>query len=320
MQSSTQLFDLVSRHIQALRYPEQPAGLYEPIAYVLAMGGKRLRPVLLLMAYNLYKEDVAPALPAALALETYHNYTLLHDDLMDRADMRRGHPTVHRHWNENTAILSGDTMLVMAYRQLLEMHSHEALELFTRTALEIGEGQQMDMNFESDDEVTEEDYLEMIRRKTAVLLSCALSMGAMLAGASKADQDNLYRAGEQIGLAFQLQDDYLDVYGNPEVFGKKIGGDILCNKKTFLLIRALRTADAERRMELNSWMETTDHPTEKIRAVTTLYNDLGVAAEAQKRIEHYYALGMQSLAQVALPAERLSELRAYIASLLNRKN
>ena len=239
------MLDTINKALAAVDYPTQPVGLYEPISYVLDMGGKRLRPTLLLMAYSLYKNDFETAMPAAIGIETYHNHTLLHDDLMDNADMRRGRATVHKKWNDNTAILSGDTMLIMAFRHFMNCQNErtpEVLELFARTAQEICEGQQYDVNFETRTDVTEAEYIEMIRLKTSVLLACAAKAGALLAGAPNEDAEMLYRFAEKVGLAFQLQDDYLDVYGDPAVFGKKIGGDILCGKKTFLLINALERA------------------------------------------------------------------------------
>ena len=241
MFTALQLLDDVNSYISKLQYNRTPKGLYDPIEYVLSLGGKRIRPVLMLMAYNLYKDDVSTVMSQAVALETYHNYTLLHDDLMDRSDMRRGKATVHKVWNENTAILSGDAMLVLAYQFLTRntpAHLDEILGLFSQTALEICEGQQFDMEFETRENVTADEYIEMIRLKTAVLLAASLKIGAILAGASTADADALYTFGMQIGIAFQLKDDFLDVYGNPELFGKNIGGDILCNKKTFMLIKA----------------------------------------------------------------------------------
>ena len=235
MYTSAQLLGKVNDALANLAYDREPVGLYEPVKYVLSLGGKRIRPVLMLMAYNLYREDVERVIMPAIGIETYHNYTLLHDDLMDKADVRRGHPTVHKKWNENTAVLSGDSMLVLAYQRVAQCDPDKlpaVLKLFTNTALEIGEGQQYDIDFETRNDVTEGEYIEMIRLKTSVLLACALKMGAMLAGAPEQDAQLLYRFGEQIGLAFQLQDDYLDVYGDFEVFGKRIGGDILCKKKT----------------------------------------------------------------------------------------
>lgn len=270
----------------------QPFGLYKPIRYVLGMGGKRLRPVLLLMSYNMYKDDVSVALPTALGPETYHNYTLLHDDVMDRAEVRRGKPCVHKVWNENTAILSGDSMLVMAYQLMAGCraeHLKGVMDLFTATALEIGEGQQYDVDFENRLNVTGEEYIEMIRLKTSVLLACAMKLGAMQAGAPEADADLLYRFGERIGLAFQLQDDLLDVYGDFATFGKKIGGDILCNKKTYLLIKALEHADKQQRAELERWIAAKDYvPEEKVEAVTALYNAIGVRAVCNDLINAYF--------------------------------
>ena len=235
MYNSEEILEKINQGLAKLELEGQPFGLYQPIRYVLSLGGKRLRPVLMLMAYNMYRDDVEKILPTALGLEVYHNYTLLHDDVMDRAEVRRGKPCVHKVWNENTAILSGDTMLVLAYQLIAQCPPKQlknVLDLFTKTALEIGEGQQYDIDFEERLDVTEAEYIEMIRLKTSVLLACALKMGALQAGASASDASALYSFGEKIGLAFQLQDDMLDVYGDFKTFGKKIGGDILCNKKT----------------------------------------------------------------------------------------
>ena len=260
---------------------------------------KRIRPSFVLMAYNLFHDDVDRILPVATALETYHNYTLLHDDLMDKADMRRGRPTVHKKWDDNTAILSGDTMLVLAYEHLAKCDTKylkPALDLFTETALEVSEGQQFDMEFETRNDVAEEEYIEMIRLKTSVLLACALKMGAVVAGASDADANALYAFGEKVGLAFQLQDDLLDVYGDPKVFGKAIGGDITSNKKTFMLINAFNRADAETRAELERWTTATEFdPAEKIAAVTEIYNRLGIDKLAEQRIKEYFEQSRQHL-------------------------
>ena len=321
MYTSSQLLENINAALAAITYPNRPEGLYEPVKYVLALGGKRIRPVLTLLAYNLWRDDMERAMPAALGLETYHNYTLLHDDLMDRADIRRGHPTVHRVWDENTAILAGDTMLVLAYRLMQQTGNAAVLELFTRTALEIGEGQQYDMNFERRTNVTVDEYIEMIRLKTSVLLACAAKTGALLAGASDADTDVLYRYAELIGLAFQLQDDFLDVYGDPAVFGKKIGGDILCGKKTFLLINAWMRADEGQRERLVSYLSSGPwQPEEKIAAVTALYNELGIADVCRDAIEHYFAQAQEQLGRLSLPEERTAELRVFVGSLLNRKS
>ena len=254
MLNSSEILVLINDYLDNIKYEREPKSLYEPIKYVLSLGGKRMRPTLMMMAYNLYKEDPESILPAACALETYHNYTLLHDDLMDNADLRRGHLTVHKKWDNNTAILSGDSMLVLAFQQMQQCREDklkDIIALFTQTALEIGEGQQYDMDFENRNDVTESEYIEMIRLKTSVLLACATKIGGLLADAPKEDADNLYRFGEKIGLAFQLQDDFLDVYGDTKVFGKAIGGDIISNKKTFMLINAIAKADEKQKNTLN---------------------------------------------------------------------
>ena len=280
MMKADEILKLVNDFLDNLPYDRQPASLYAPVRYVLSMGGKRIRPVLMLLAYNLFKDNPESILMPACALETYHNYTLLHDDLMDNADLRRGHETVHKKWNANTAILSGDSMLVLAYQRMMQCDADkmpEVMALFTETALEIGEGQQYDMDFENRDDVTEEEYIEMIRLKTSVLLACALKIGAILAGASAEDADNLYKFGEKIGLAFQLQDDFLDVYGETKVFGKAIGGDITSNKKTYMLINAFNRADDRQREELEKWISAkTFDREEKVAAVTRLFHHRAV--------------------------------------------
>ena len=314
----------VNDFLDNLKYDRKPSGLYDPVKYVLSMGGKRIRPVLMLLSYGLFKDDVESVLMPACALETYHNYTLLHDDLMDNADMRRGHETVHRKWDANTAILSGDSMLVLAYERMAKcnpVYLSDVLHTFTETALEIGEGQQYDMEFETRNDVTEDEYIEMIRLKTSVLLACAQKIGAILAGASKQDQDNLYKFGEQIGLAFQLQDDYLDVYGDPKVFGKKLGGDIICNKKTYMLINAYNRADAEQRRELQHWMEAeTFNSDEKVAAVTAIYNKVGVDKLAIEKIAYYFEESKKYLDAVQVSDERKAELRLYAQKMMHRKN
>lgn len=323
MINADQILKLVNDYLVQLPYDRRPASLYEPIRYVLSMGGKRIRPVLMLLSYNLFKEDPETILMPACALETYHNYTLLHDDLMDNADLRRGHETVHKKWNANTAILSGDSMLVLAYQRMQQCSSDkmaEVLALFTETALEIGEGQEYDMAFEHRDDVSEEEYIEMIRLKTSVLLACALKIGAILAGASKEDADNLYRFGEQIGLAFQLQDDFLDVYGDTRVFGKAIGGDITSNKKTFMLINALNHANEEQRRQLESWIGATEFDRdEKVAAVTRLYNEIGIDRMAQDKIAYYFEQSRKYLQAVSVDERRKAELAAYAQRMMNRQ-
>lgn len=324
MLTANEILEKVNSYLDALPYSRRPQSLYDPVKYVLSMGGKRIRPSLMLMAYNMYKDDPESILPEACAIETYHNYTLLHDDLMDNAEVRRGHPTVHVKWNANTAILSGDSMLVLAFRHMMQCPEEKlkpVLDLFVETALEIGEGQQYDMDFETRTDVTEDEYIEMIRLKTSVLLACALKTGAILAGAPADDADNLYKFGEQVGLAFQLQDDYLDVYGDPAVFGKAIGGDILCNKKTYMLINAFNRADAKRRKELEKWMTATHFdPKEKVAAVTSIYDELGIDRLAADRIKYYFDQSRKYLAAVNVPEERKQVLMAYTDGMMKRKN
>lgn len=309
-------------YLNNLPYDRKPQSLYEPVKYVLSLGGKRIRPTLMMLAYNLYKDDPESILSSACALETYHNYTLLHDDLMDNADLRRGQMTVHRRWDANTAILSGDSMLVLAYQRIAQCRKDklaEVLSLFTETALEIGEGQQYDMEFERRNDVTEAEYIEMIRLKTSVLLACALKMGALLADAPESDCENLYHFGELTGLAFQLQDDFLDVYGDTKVFGKAIGGDILAGKKTFMLINALAQANSSQRKQLEQWLATTDRPQEKIEAVTQLYNEIGVDAMATEKISYYFNESYRYLEAVNVDEKRKQELKLFTERMMKRQ-
>lgn len=323
MKSSEEILQLVNDYLSALPYDRHPKSLYEPVKYVLSMGGKRIRPVLMLMGYNLWHEHPEDILMPAIGLETYHNYTLLHDDLMDHADMRRGHLTVHKKWDANKAILSGDSMLVLAYERI--SHVDEAklpavLSLFTETALEIGEGQELDMAFETRNDVTEDEYIEMIRLKTSVLLACALKIGAILADASPEDADLLYRFGEQLGLAFQLQDDLLDVYGDPAVFGKAIGGDITSNKKTYMLINAVLRANAAQRQELERWITEKDfNREEKVAAVTRLYDEIGIRQLCEEKISYYFEQAHQTLNKVNVADARKQALRQYMDELLHRE-
>lgn len=322
MMTSQEILKLVNNHLDSLADERQPRHLYEPIEYVLSLGGKRIRPTLMLLAYNLYREHPEDILMPACGIETYHNYTLLHDDLMDQADLRRGHETVHKRWDANTAILSGDSMLVLAYQRMAQCSPDklkEVIDVFTQTALEIGEGQQYDMDFERRNDVTEAEYIEMIRLKTSVLLACALKIGAILGDASAEDADNLYRFGEKIGLAFQLQDDFLDVYGDPKVFGKAIGGDIVSNKKTYMLINAFNRANAQQRAELERWTQLKDFDRqEKIDAVTALYNDMGIDRLAQDKMATYYEESKKYLAAVQVPTEKKRELTAYAQQMMKR--
>ena len=316
------MLTLIQNYIDSLPYNRKPESLYEPVKYVLSLGGKRIRPMLMLMSYALYRDDVERILPQAIGLETYHNYTLLHDDLMDNAEVRRGMPTVHRKWDANTAILSGDSMLVLAYQRMQKCPVEKlpaVLDVFTTTALEIGEGQQYDMEFETRDDVREDEYIEMIRLKTSVLLACAMKIGALMADAPQEDIDNLYRFGEQMGLAFQLQDDYLDVYGDPKVFGKAIGGDIVSNKKTYMLINAINKAEGEDRETLLRWIDAKEFDrNEKVAAVTAVYDRLGIGDMAKAKMEEYYAEALVALDRVTVEEERKSALRDYAAKMMKR--
>lgn len=322
MLTSQEILSMVNSFIDELPYERKPQSLYEPIRYVLSIGGKRIRPVLMLLAYNLYKDEPKDILMTACGLETYHNYTLLHDDLMDNADVRRGKPTVHRKWDANTAILSGDSMLVMAYHRIAQCPPSKlkpVLDLFTETALQIGEGQQYDMDFENRNDVTEDEYIEMIRLKTSVLLACAVKIGAILADAPANDADNLYAFGEQMGLAFQLQDDLLDVYGDPQVFGKATGGDITSNKKTYMLINAFQRANEEQRKELMRWCNAKEFDRdEKIKAVTELYNKIGIRSLCETKINHYFEESMKFLDKVSVPEEHKEQLRKYTLEMMKR--
>lgn len=315
---------MVNDTINSLKYDREPATLYNPIRYVLSLGGKRLRPVLMLMAYNMYREDVERIMMPAIAIETYHNFTLLHDDLMDNSEVRRGMPCVHKKWNDNAAILSGDNMLVLAFHRMAQCEDKympAILRLFTETALEIDEGQQYDIDFEDRSDVTEAEYIEMIRLKTSVLLACALKIGAILGGASSQDADALYEFGEKLGLAFQLQDDYLDVYGDFKTFGKQIGGDIMCNKKTYMLINAQLLANEIQGRELDAWLSK-ENPVreEKVAAITRLYDEIGVPQLVRDKINHYYEEAAQAISRVSLPKERTAILWDYAQSMLNRKS
>lgn len=307
--------DTVNQAIGAIPYPEAPSQLYEPIAYHMALGGKRIRPVLVMMACDAMGGDLSKALDAAVGLEMFHNFTLLHDDVMDNADVRRGKPTVHRRWNDNTAILSGDTMLTIATQYISHTASWPVMELFNKTAIEIYEGQQWDMDYEYRNDVTVEEYINMIRLKTSVLLGCALKMGALIAEADAKDADTLYAAGVNMGLAFQLMDDMLDVWGDPKTFGKEIGGDIMNNKKTFLLINALQLAQGDDADELRHWLNdqyaTRD---DKVKGVTRLYERLGVRQLAEDAIACYNKFAITAFNEVKMS----DDAKQAFVSLANR--
>lgn len=321
MYTLSEIAEKINKGIESIQYNAEPHNLYAPIRYILSIGGKRIRPALMLMAYNLYREDVDTILNNALALETYHNFTLLHDDLMDKSDLRRGNLTVHKKWNDNTAILSGDTMLILAYRLFNQGAKDEkALSAFIDATLGVCEGQQHDIDFETRSDVTEDKYMEMIRQKTSLLLGYALKIGAIFGGADEEDAEHLYTFGEKMGLAFQLQDDLLDVYGDPKEFKKKLGGDIVDNKKTFLFINAMQLANSEQKAELERWISTKNYDAqEKIAAVTHIYNIIGIEKLAQQKIKELFGIALQSLDKVKVADDKKAELRTFANKLLGRK-
>ena len=322
MYSFDQILHIIESEINQLRFSRQPQSLYFPVHYILALGGKRIRPALMLMACNLYGEEVEKAIKPAIGMEIFHNFTLLHDDLMDEADKRRNQLTVHKKWNANTAILSGDAMLILAYQFIGETEPFllkPVLDIFTQTALEICEGQQFDMEFESRQDVSEEEYIEMIRLKTAVLLACCLKSGALIGGASEEEATKLYQFGINLGIAFQLQDDLLDTFGDPITFGKNIGGDILCNKKTFLLIQTMKLASRQQK-EIIRAFQSSENPEEKIVAIKSIYESLGIREITNDAIHYYYSRAMQELENLNLPAERLQTLYETVDLLLRRKS
>jgi geranylgeranyl diphosphate synthase, type II len=299
----------------------EPRKLYEPVVYTLNMGGKRIRPVLLLLAHAIYSNKREHALPAALAIEIFHNFTLLHDDMMDNAAKRRNNNTVHIQYSNNTAILSGDAMSILAYEYLTKAKCHsytKVIELFTQTALEICEGQQYDMDYETRSDITIPQYLEMIRLKTAVLLGCSMKMGALIAEAPAHEADALYDFGINMGMAFQLQDDYLDSFGDEKTFGKAIGGDIVANKKTFMLLKALETASPETATELNSWLEMKEFDrNDKILAIKKLYEKLNIPEATKELMNTYYQNALIALGQIN--SEHTLPFRELAASLLERE-
>lgn len=316
----------INKAIESLNWDKEPKGLYEPIGYALASGGKRLRPTLAITAAEVIINGglingtvIDDVLPAALALEVFHNFTLLHDDVMDKARVRRGRPTVHVQWNENTAILSGDQMLIEAYKLLAQVPSNKVqrtLEMFNEMATGVCEGQQYDVDFEQANNVSIDDYMMMIEKKTSVLLAYAMQIAGYIAGATSAQQEALYRYGLHIGLAFQIQDDILDVYGDPKTFGKAIGGDICANKKTLLLLTAMESADGETKAELLQWLMAVGQDEQKIAAVTAIYNRLGVREKCEAVMEEHTAMALEQLDRLPRneAAERLRELAERLAT------
>jgi geranylgeranyl diphosphate synthase type II len=314
---------IIEDAVTKLQYPLYPAELYEPITYILSVGGKRMRPALLLMACDLFDGDVHAAISPALAIEVFHNFTLVHDDIMDNAPLRRGKVTVHEKWNPNVAILSGDVMLVEAYKLMMQVDTsilRQVLEVFSNTAVGVCEGQQFDMNFEQQDQVQIDDYLNMIRLKTAVLLGGALKIGALIGGASLSDADLLCTFGEQLGIAFQLQDDILDVYGDPDKFGKQVGGDIISNKKTYLLIKALELAGDGEKEILDKWISSSSFDAaEKVAAITYIYNKLSIREHAERTMYEFANKAFEALDKLSLADDRKHYLRNFADGLMVRE-
>lgn len=314
----------INDEISSLNFGEHPAELYDPIKYIMNLGGKRLRPLLAIFGYSLFNEEVEKIIRPSIAVEVFHNFTLMHDDIMDKAPLRRGKPTVHEKWNSNVAILSGDVMLVKAYDFLLDVDSNlfkEVVTKFNKCASEVCEGQQWDMNFQYLNSITEAQYLEMIRLKTAVLLGFSLEMGALLAGATQPDLELIKSFGENIGIGFQLKDDLLDVYADQEKFGKQVGGDILENKKTFLLIKALERADKDQSATLKKWISSTGfNPDEKVKEVTSLYDELNIKEITRKKMGEYFDRAFNDLEKISADPYRKLDLRRFAEKLIEREN
>jgi geranylgeranyl diphosphate synthase type II len=312
---------LLEREIRALQFGSQPPTLYEPIRYIMALGGKRLRPLLTLLAYSIYKPNVEPCLHFAAAVEAFHNFTLMHDDIMDNAPLRRGKPAVHEKWNINTAILAGDVMLVKVYGMFLELEDsklREVLALFNECAAGVCEGQQLDMEFEARSKVSEQEYTEMIRLKTALLLGFSLELGALLGGASASDRAILRDAGINLGIGFQLKDDLLDVYGDKKKFGKQVGGDIIANKKTFLLIKAIEKAKGKDKVELTRWLSARKFSKrQKVKAISAMYDRLGIQSLTETKVTEYFEKGFSGLEKIGSEV-KLRPLIQFASQLAGR--
>jgi len=322
--SPATFIDAIQHQLQLTQYGQYPPELYDPIRYIMSLSGKRMRPLLTLMAAYLFTDDWRKAIQPALGVEVFHNFSLMHDDIMDQAPLRRGQPTVHEKWNHNIAILSGDVMLVNAYELLLAVDADKlkpVMSRFSRTAAEVCEGQQLDMNFETRWDVTEAEYIQMIRLKTSVLLGYSLELGGLIAGADAETTRHLYEGGVNIGIGFQLKDDLLDVYGDPAKFGKQVGGDILANKKTFLLIEALQQAQGPVRDELTDWLNRpiTDKA-EKVQAVTAIYEQLGIRQITETRLSEYFSRGFANFDQITADPARKAFLIQFVRQLAERES
>ncbi len=323
MHKTTELQQILETAIQNLTFPDQPKQLYEPIKYIINLGGKRVRPLLVLMASELFGTDAHEAIHAALAIEVFHNFTLVHDDIMDNAPLRRGKATVHEKWSTNTAILSGDVMMVEANKNLSRVNPiflKDVLDTFNATAQGVCEGQQLDMEFEQRDDVSIEEYINMIRLKTAVLLGGALKLGAIIGKASQKDADLIHQFGENIGIAFQLHDDILDVYADPDKFGKQVGGDIIANKKTFLLLKAFELATDDKKLELQNWVERKNFDAvEKVEAIKDIYDVLNIQQIAKETMENYLNKALNIFGQIDVPERAKSNLLTLTTQLMARE-
>ena len=319
MQTLSQLSVIIEGELGKIAYPNTPQKLYQPIDYVMGLGGKRMRPILLLMAHQLFDENIEKAISPALGIEIFHNFTLLHDDIMDNAPIRRGKQTVHEKWNQNVAILSGDTMLVQAYQLLSDVDKNivkEMIAVFSKAATQVCEGQQWDMDFEIQKEVTLQEYLKMIEYKTAVLLAASLQIGGITANASKENQNNLYHFGLNMGIAFQLKDDLLDAFGNPDEFGKQIGGDIIANKKTFLYLKALQLANDKQKESLVNYFKTQEQTEQKVMGVKTIFTDLDIPKHTVDMMKAYYTKAMRHLD--AIDSDKKEPLLIFSKKLIDR--
>lgn len=320
-----EISDIIKNYFEGKGWIEEPKNLYEPIDYAMQSGGKRLRPTLVLMAVKLFGGDVERYVETAAAMEVFHNFTLLHDDVMDKADVRRGRPTIHKKWDDNTAILSGDAMLIKAYQMVAskveDTKLRSVLDLFSKTAIEVCEGQQYDGDFEKRKDVTPDEYFNMIRLKTGVLLAASLKMGALLAGASEEEQRNIYDFGMNVGIAFQIWDDYLDCYGDEKTFGKKIGGDILCGKKTFLLVQSLIKGGASQKQTIRQLINNNNIlPEEKISAIISIYTQLDMPKLCEEAMDEYFGKAMKSLSLIAKSDEEKAPFIAFAKKLMGRKS
>ncbi len=324
MHSIEKLRGVIDREIEKMNFSGRyPPELYIPVEYIMSIGGKRLRPVLALMACRLFSDDISPCIRPAVAIELFHNFTLLHDDIMDKADMRRGKPTVHKKWGENAAILSGDVMVVLSFDLISSARLDilpRLLSVFNRTAIEVCEGQQMDMNFETTPLVDQHSYLEMIKLKTSVLIAASMEIGAIAAGASTQDSGLLYESGLNLGLAFQLQDDVMDLYGDQDKFGKKPGGDILMNKKTILLIKALEMADEKTAKKITDIMEEEQDPETRVSGIKRIFDQLEIQNAANRMANDYFQKALRKLDDTSCKIERKKEFAGFIETVMKRKS